>query len=186
MGPVLDHVGQVTDLVIVAGGLLGLLPLHAAWTADAGRVTGRRYVLDTVSVSYVPNARALRAARRLAGEVAPARLLAVADPWPVAAAPLPMAKYEVMTAAAAFPAAQTTLQAGEATFLSFEWEAAEADVLHLACHGFAELARPLDSGLVLAGGQVTLGRLMECRSASGWRCFPPVKRRCREPSCPTR
>lgn len=161
MGPVLDHVGQVTDLVIVAGGLLGLLPLHAAWTADAGRVTGRRYVLDTVSVSYVPNARALRAARRLAGEVAPARLLAVADPWPVAAAPLPMAKYEVMTAAAAFPAAQTTLQAGEATFLSFEWEAAEADVLHLACHGFAELARPLDSGLVLAGGQVTLGRLME-------------------------
>lgn len=161
MGPVLDHVGQTTDLVIVAGGLLGLLPLHAAWTADAGQVTGRRYVLDTVSVSYVPNARALRAARRLAGEVPPTSLLAVADPWPVAAAPLPMAKYEVMTAAAAFPAAQTTLRGGEATFLSFEWEAAKADVLHLACHGFADLARPLDSGLVLAGGQVTLGRLME-------------------------
>ena len=161
MGPVLDHVGQTADLVIVAGGLLGLLPLHAAWTADAGQVTGRRYVLDTVTVSYVPNARALQAARRLAAEVPPTRLLAVADPWPVAAAPLPMAKYEVMTAAAAFPAAQTTLRGGEATFLSFEWEAAKADVLHLACHGYAELARPLDSGLVLAGGQVTLGRLME-------------------------
>ena len=161
MGPVLDHAGQTADLVIVAGGLLGLLPLHAAWTADAGRVTGRRYVLDTVSVSYAPNARALQAARRLAAEAPPSRLLAVADPWPVAAAPLPMAKYEVMTAAAAFPAAQTTLRGGEATFLSFEWEAAKADVLHLACHGFAELARPLDSGLVLAGGQVTLGRLME-------------------------
>jgi hypothetical protein len=161
MGPVLDHVGQATGLVIVAGGLLGMLPLHAAWTADAGQVTGRRYVLDTVSVSYAPNARALRAARRLAGETSPTRLLAVADPWPVAAAPLPMARYEAMTAAAAFPAAQTTLQGGEATFLSFEWEAARADVLHLACHGFAELTRPLDSGLVLAGGQVTLRRLME-------------------------
>ena len=161
MGPILDHAGGTTDLVIVAGGLLGLLPLHAAWTADARQVTGRRYVLDTVSVSYVPNARALGAARRLAAEVAPARLLAVADPWPVAAAPLPMAKYEAMTAAAAFPAAQVTLRGGEATFLSFEWEAAKADVLHLACHGYAELERPLDSGLVLAGGQVTLGRLME-------------------------
>ena len=161
IGPILDHLGQTADLVIVAGGLLGLLPLHAAWTPDARQVTGRRYILDTVSVSYVPNARALQAARRLAAEVPPTRLLAVADPWPVAAAPLPMAKYEVMTAAAAFPAAQTTLRGGEATFLSFEWEAAKADVLHLACHGFAELARPLDSGLVLAGGQVTLGRLME-------------------------
>jgi CHAT domain-containing protein len=161
MGPVLDRVGDTADLAVVAGGLLGLLPLHAAWTADAGRVTGRRYVLDMVSVSYVPNARALRAARRLAGEVPPTRLLAMADPRPVAAAPLPMATYEVAAAAAAFPAAQTILRGGEATFLSFEWEAAKADVLHLACHGFAALARPLDSGLVLAGGQVTLGRLLE-------------------------
>lgn len=161
MGPVLEHVADATDLVVVAGGLLGLLPLHAAWTADGGRVSGRRYVLDTVPVSYVPNARALGAARRLAGQVQPTRLLAMADPWPVAVAPLPMAKYEAATAAAAFPGASTVRQRGEATFLSFEWEAAKADVLHLACHGFAALTRPLDSGLVLAGGQVTLGRLME-------------------------
>ena len=161
MGPILEHLGGTGDLVIVAGGLLGLLPLHAAWTADASHVTGRRYVLDTVSVSYVPNARALGAARRLAAEVPPTRLLAVAEPSPVAATPLPMAKYEATTAAAAFADSQTTLQDGEATFLSFEWEAPKADVLHLACHGFAELASPLDSGLLLAGGRITLGRLME-------------------------
>jgi CHAT domain len=160
MGPVLGHVGEATDLVVVAGGLLGLLPLHAAWTADTGRATGRRYVLDTVSVSYVPNARALRVARRLAGQVEPTRLLAIADPWPVAAAPLPMAACEAATAAASFPGAHTILQRGEATFLSFEWEAVKADVLHLACHGFAVLDRPLGSGLVLAGGQVTLEQLM--------------------------
>jgi CHAT domain-containing protein len=118
-------------------------------------------VLDTVSVSYVPNARALRAARRLAGQVRATRLLALADPWPVAADPLPMAASEAAVAAAAFQAAHTVLRRGEATFLSFEWEAAKADVLHLACHGFAALDRPLDSGLVLAGGQVTLRRLME-------------------------
>ena len=161
MGPVLGHLGETSDLVIVAGGLLGLLPLHAAWTPDSSRVTGRRYVLDTMSVSYVPNARALAAARRLAAEVPPTRLLAVAEPSPVAAAPLPMAKYEAMTAAAAFPASPATLRDGEATSLSFEWEAPKASVLHLACHGFAELASPLDSGLLLADGQMTLGRLME-------------------------
>ena len=33
--------------------------------------------------------------------------------------------------------------------------------MHLACHGFAELASPLDSGLLLADGHLTLGRLME-------------------------
>jgi len=161
MGPVLHQAGDAGELVLVAGGLLGLLPLHAAWTADAGRVTGRRYVLDTVPVSYVPNARALRAARRLAGQVRPGRLLALADPWPVAADPLPMAASEAAVAAAAFPAAHTVLRRGEATFLSFEWEAKKADVLHLACHGYAALDRPLDSGLVLAGGRITLRRLME-------------------------
>jgi CHAT domain-containing protein len=161
MGPVLDQLGKTADLVIVAGGLLGLLPLHAAWTADTSRVTGRRYVLDTASISYVPNARALGAARRLAAEVSPTRLLAVAEPSPVPADPLPMAKYEAMTAAAAFPASPTTLEDGEATFLSFEWKAPEANVLHLACHGFADLATPLDSGLLLAGGRITLRRLME-------------------------
>lgn len=163
MGPVLGHLGETTEVAVVAGGLLGLLPLHAAWTPDSSRVTGRRYVLDTVSVSYVPNARALAAARRLAAEVPPARLLAVAEPRPVPATPLPMAKYEAMTATAAFPEAQTTLPGGQATSLSFERQAPEASVLHLACHGFAELTRPLDSGLLLADGHMTLGRLMELK-----------------------
>ena len=80
MGPILGHLGETAEVAVVAGGLLGLLPLHAAWTPDSSRVTGRRYVLDTVSVSYVPNARALAAARRLAAEVPLARLLAVAEP----------------------------------------------------------------------------------------------------------
>jgi CHAT domain-containing protein len=163
MGPVLAELGEATEMVLVAGGLLGLLPLHAAWTPDASRPTGRRFVLDSVSVSYAPNARSLYAARRLAAEVSPSRLLAVADPAPVSADPLPMARYEAMIAAAAFPAACRTLPGREATFLSFEWEAAKADVLHLACHGLADLESPLDSGLLLAGGRVTLRRLLELR-----------------------
>ena len=163
MGPVLEAVDGEEELAVVAGGLLGLLPLHAAWTPDPGRATGRRYVLDTVAVSYVPNARVLRTARQLAAQLAPSRLLAVVDPWPTAAAPLRMARHEAAVAAAAFPASQKLLTRGEATFLSFEWEAPKADVWHLACHGFAAPTEPLESGLVLAGGPVRLRRLMEWR-----------------------
>jgi CHAT domain-containing protein len=39
-----------------------------------------------------------------------------------------------------------------------------ADVVHLACHGFADLTTPLDSGLVLAGGApLTLRDLLASR-----------------------
>jgi len=163
MEPVLGNLGKAKQVVLIPGGLLGLLPLHAAWTPDPSQVTtGRRYVLDAVTVSYAPSARSLGIARRLATDVSPTRLLAVAEPSPVDAPPLPMAKYEAMTAAAAFPASQTMLQDGEANSQLFEWEAPEANVLHLACHGFAALASPLDSGLLLAGGTVvTLRRLMQ-------------------------
>jgi CHAT domain-containing protein/tetratricopeptide (TPR) repeat protein len=159
MGPILGELpADVHDLVIVAGGLLGQLPLHAAWTPDGN---GRRYALDTHVISYAPNAWALHEARRLAGEVSPRRLLAVVNPYLSPERPLWMARYEAMTAAAAFPAAPVLLQEREATFLAFEWEAPKADVLHLACHGHADFQNPLQSRLVLAGGPVTMERMRE-------------------------
>ncbi|MFI7501831.1 CHAT domain-containing protein [Streptomyces sp. NPDC049687] len=164
MGPVLaelEGVDGAGGAVLVAGGLLGLLPLHAAWTPDSTAGSGRRYALDMLPLSYAPNARSLAAARRLAAEMTPSRLLAIADPWPVPAARLAMARHEAGSAAAAFPTVGTTLHGNDATFLAFERAAPEADVLHLACHGFARLDSPLDSGLLLAGGKVTLRRLLE-------------------------
>jgi CHAT domain-containing protein len=163
MGPIMAQLGDDTEVVLVAGGLLGLLPLHAAWTPDSGRPTGRRHVLDDAIVSYVPNARSLRVARQLAAEVPARRLLTVAEPRPVRAARLPMADCEAAVAGAAFPGAHRTLRGGEANVLSFGWAAPEADVLHLACHGLADLANPLDSGLLLAGGTMTLRDLLAFR-----------------------
>jgi hypothetical protein len=75
MGPVLTNLDDVTEAIIVAGGLLGVLPLHAAWTPEKSKPTGRRYALDQVTLSYAPNARALSAARTLA-----AALKTVTDP----------------------------------------------------------------------------------------------------------
>jgi CHAT domain-containing protein len=64
-------------------------------------------------------------------------------------------------AAAAFPNATTVLAGGAATRTNFASTAPAADVLHLACHGFADLVAPLESGLVLAGNlPVTLRDLM--------------------------
>jgi CHAT domain-containing protein len=74
-----------------------------------------------------------------------------------------MADCEAMAAVAAFPDAHKVLRGNEANILSFEWAAPDADVLHLACHGLADLANPLDSGLLLAGGTVTLRDLLARR-----------------------
>lgn len=56
----------------------------------------------------------------------------------------------------------TELPGQRATPLQFRKHAPHADVLHLACHGRAELDEPLQSGLLLAMNfKVVLGELME-------------------------
>jgi hypothetical protein len=162
MGPVLAVLPAAANQVaLVAGGLLGLLPLQAAWTRDEGWPTGRRYALDAVAISYVPNARSFEVARSIAADVAPGRLLAVVEPLPVSASRLPGAWIEAMATVAAFPDSPVVLTGGRATPLAFGRAAEQADVLHLACHGFADLARSLDSGVLLAGNRkVTLRDLI--------------------------
>jgi len=142
--------------VLIPGGLLGLLPLHAAARPDPDRPTGREYVLDRVQVAYAPNARSLTAARDVACQVRGRRVFAVAAP-PRASA-LPMAVTEARAAARAFPDGHDDRNPDAVTFL---WMAAEADIVHVVCHGVADLAEPLNSRLELAPGEeVTLATLM--------------------------
>ena len=161
VGPVLDELSNAAEAVFVAGGLLGLLPLHAAWTPDPSTPTGRRYALDQLTISYAPNARAVRAARDLAGRTTNRRLLSVVDPTPVQAPPLPAAAAEAggFTAYAGRP--PTLLPGIAATPLAFRREAQQVDVLHLVCHGQADLDEPLQSRLLLAGRPIVLRELME-------------------------
>jgi hypothetical protein len=160
MGPLLDSAGHEGELIVVAGGLLGLLPLHAAWTEDGDAPTGRRYALDEAVFSYAPNARALSAAREIARGTAPDKALVIVDPQPVSAPALPSTSIEGAVASAASPAPATVLAGGEATAAAFAREAGHLQVLHLACHGVADLEAPLESGLLLAGNRwVTLREL---------------------------
>jgi CHAT domain-containing protein len=167
LSPILDELADGSEPAMVAGGLLGLLPLHAAWTPDATAPTGRRYALDRAVFSYAPNARALSAARKVARDSEPGTVLVVVDPKPVSASPLRWAAVEgavvvgaAVTAASGLPA--TVLAGVEATTGAFRREAGRAGVLHLACHGVADLNSPLDSGLLLAGNRwITLRELLD-------------------------
>jgi CHAT domain-containing protein len=92
------------------------------------------------------------------------RLLAVVEPAPVDAPPLPFARWEARGFAAGAGLDAIELPGVQATPLRFRRHAPESDVLHLACHGWANLADPLSSGLLLATGrQVVLRQLMEMR-----------------------
>jgi hypothetical protein len=142
--------------VLIPGGLLGLLPLHAASRPEPSRPTGREYVLDLVQVAYAPNARSLTAARQVADAVPGRRVLSVAAP--PRAAGLPMTVVEARAAAHAFSNGAVDHRPTTATFLE---QLRAADVVHVACHGTADLAEPLNSRLELAPGQeVTLATLM--------------------------
>jgi CHAT domain-containing protein len=161
MGEVLAALDGAAAATLIAGGLLGVLPLHAAWTPDRAAATGRRYALDELPLSYVPNARALTAARELAANAGAQRLLAVSEPWPVNASRLRAAPLEVEVACVAFPEDPVVLAGPAATARAFRRGAPAANLLHLACHGFADLEQPLNSGLLLADDvPVTLRDLM--------------------------
>ncbi|QKV74886.1 CHAT domain-containing protein [Amycolatopsis sp. Hca4] len=154
MAPVFDAVDVPDGITLVAGGLLGLLPLHAAWYADESAITGRRHAIDLAAISYVPNARSLTVARQRALRIETDRLLAVADPQPVpeGMSSLESAWPEALAVAALAPGEPVVLAAGEATAARVCDELPSATVLHFACHGVADLLSPADSHLVLAGG----------------------------------
>jgi CHAT domain-containing protein len=160
VGAVLEELGPVPGVNLVGGGLLSLLPLHAASAADATAPTGRRYALDVMPVSYVPNARSLIAARDVAASCTPDRLLAVVDPprFPSVGS-LRLAGVEAKAAAAGFAGSAELLPGPSptgpaATVGNVAAALRRADVVHLACHGLADFAVPLESGLLLADQDV--------------------------------
>jgi CHAT domain-containing protein len=166
MGSVLEAVTTAPQATLVPVGLLGLLPLHAAWTEDPTTPTGRRYALDALLLGYAPNARALRTARELAGRTQAETALAVFDPDPVDAVPLPHAAREVDGVAAAIGNVRR-LHGGDATRDAVRAHLQDHQVLHFACHGWADRDDPLDSGLLLAGDEaLTVRELMELRPSA--------------------
>jgi CHAT domain-containing protein len=147
MGPVLDHVAGERCLWIVPGGLLGLLPLHVAWRPVGP--SDREYALDRLEINYVPSAQALREARTVvSAHKHPRRILSVAPGFAHADRNhLPLAVPEAVMARRAFPEGPPVRSGLSPDDLRREM--LESEVVHLACHGLADLESPLESRIVL-------------------------------------
>lgn len=151
MGPVAAELAGLPGAVLVAGGLLGLLPLHAAWRPDPQMPTGRRHLMDDLTISYTPNARALTAAR-FAAAMPVGPLVAVADPPRTEHfRRLTKSAVEIAAAVAGFPESAEQIAGSGATAETVRRALGDAGVAHFACHGIADLDSPLDSRLLLAG-----------------------------------
>jgi CHAT domain-containing protein len=153
MGPLVEKLQSsgIERITLIPTGYLSLLPLHAAWTPDPSKPTGRRYALDDLHITYAPNAQSLTAARAIAERVPANSILAINNPTQ----DLQHTELEVTKAIAHFDHP-----------IVFKHEAATVDqvlaqlpnvtIAHFSCHGKAELTEPLASGLFLSDGLLTL------------------------------
>ncbi|SLK00916.1 CHAT domain-containing protein [Arthrobacter sp. P2b] len=153
MSPLVKRLADldIIQATVIAGGLLALLPLHAA-------------VGDAVTLTYAPSALVQHAARGVAERRAglPLRLVGVADPRPGPRA-LPFAHLEVTAIAASVHGTSPRLLSGKhATRAATMRAIVDATHLHFACHGLYKFDQPLASGLLLAGDQMlTLATLID-------------------------
>ncbi|MFC8447940.1 CHAT domain-containing protein [Kitasatospora sp. NPDC057223] len=169
LAPALPATGEAEHLVLVPSGLIGMLPLHAAWRPDPGTPTGRYHLLDERAVSYTPNARALAVTARAAGRTFRSRLLVVADPGPGSRPTIGYARTETAWVRQWF--AESRVLAGPdatADAVLTALAAADAEVHHVICHGRPDPGDPLRSALVMAGDRdLTLREVLAVRSSHG-------------------
>lgn len=159
LAPVVEALSGQDEVVLVPMGVLGMLPLHAAWRPDPIAPTGRRYALDDLIISYAPNARSLALARLVPAVSDVDGILAIADPRPVSAEPLRYADSEAAAALDRFPRG-LRLAGPQATRAAVLTEMVRWPVLHFACHGYADVDQPINSAVLLANDErVRLGDL---------------------------
>ena len=187
MGPLVEFLGTkgVQQATVIPAGSLGLLPLHAAWTEDATSLTGRRYAMDLVTLTYAPSAGALAASREVAGRVTPDAVLAVDNPD----GSLVFSRQEVEAVRSYFRSERAkVLQGAAAARQAVLDHLPNFPIYHLSTHGWAGWDEPLQGGLLLAGGStLTLADLLDLRlEGRGWPCCRPARPASPAPSCPTR
>ena len=138
--------------IVVAAGGLGILPLHAAWTTGGTGHAPKKFVLDSVALTFVPSVAALLLARSLVSTTVSDTMVAVADPSAPGQIPLPAAVEEVTLVARHFRL-RTLLVGHDATREGVLGTLRRHSIWHFACHGFAAYDMA-DAGLIMAGGDV--------------------------------
>jgi hypothetical protein len=149
-------------VTIVACGQLGVLPVHAATYPVDG---GTSCLMAEFTVAFTPSARVLPPR---AGAGVPSVLAGVGDPT----GDLRFARVELARVAEVFPATDPhrLLYGAAATGAALLSRVRGATYVHLSCHGYYDVAAPLESHLLLAGGErLTLGDLLAEETLRGVR-----------------
>ncbi|MFD7730988.1 CHAT domain-containing protein [Kitasatospora phosalacinea] len=193
LAPSLPHLDPAVPVTVVAGGLLALLPLHAAWTdgdvpssdaspsdtssddvsssdATSGDVSfdvassgGRRWADDLLRLRYAPGARAIAPGPGPGTD-------GLRRPGTVrllSGPGLDHAPLEVAAVRAAVPVADGNGDGNGPGALAEVADVLGAlrghGVVHLNCHGSGHPDRPLESALHLADGDLTVSGLLDGR-----------------------
>lgn len=149
--PVLDRLASLgiapgAELVWFHQGGSGVFPMHAAWCADASGE--RRWLMDDYVIRYAPSVRSLLVAGQPTERRAKALL--VVDPL----GDLPFAAIECAWVRQALGDVPVNVLHGvEARSDSLMGSIPEVDFLHLATHARFDLNRPLQSCVILGGGE---------------------------------
>ena len=159
--PLEAYLPQELPLILAPFGVLHVLPLAAARHPLNGHYLAEDYLL-----SFAPSLSALRTVWEQAhctgrvGEVILHRLLNVAYPGrPDSDDYLPNVRSEAEAIAKHFPQV-TPLYEEEATPDAVLAQSHDQDVVHFGCHGWFDAKQPEQSGLLLAGGWLTVRRII--------------------------
>lgn len=154
MQPLRDELGDARRLIIVPHGVLHLAPFHALWD-------GREHLLERYEIRYAPSASLLlhvqqrRHEVRQAPDQSPRGSQALVVGVDDLLAPQIAREADEVASVLGCPA-QRVLKAQQATIRRVRALAAEASIVHLACHGRFVADTPQGSGLKLADGWLTV------------------------------
>lgn len=165
MGPVVNHLKSLgfTRAVLVPGGLLGLLPLHAA-----SRVVGSScsYALDDITFSYASSARTLLHSRRIVKSARADTLTAITNPTSNDR-PLEYSADEVNYVSSLFKDNCTILKGESACSHNILGALFDAQVFHYSGHAYVNLSDSMSSGLGESGNPLLTAReLLNMRIAT--------------------
>ncbi|WP_327385588.1 CHAT domain-containing protein [Streptomyces sp. NBC_01207] len=151
MEKVVEELGGVRLAVLLAGGLLGMLPLHAAGKLPQNQPQSWRFALDSIAFTYAPSVASMNWARTHRKDASRwRRLLVLAPPDD---SPRPMsreAELDALSQLEGLVVEKIDTVVDRGTLMG---ALQHHDVFHFAGHGQPSAMDPLSGGLYLSAGQ---------------------------------